>query len=326
MKAFSSFILLISSVASSIAFAKPLTPITDAERMARIESLQHSPYSGISVVKRTTKERGCIRTREEISVIDPQTGETRIYALQMIRPEKLKRVPGVIVVPTIQGVTVLEPKVAFELCEKGKAGVIADVISNDLPTVYPSWGYEDQANRWSILALRTTLDYIERHPNIAPDKLGVVGLSLGGIVASMFSAIEAERLKGIVIVVGGANQPFILTTSDQRVVTRLREGRMKSDGIADVAGYEDRLRETIHFDPFYFAPEIRSERVMMFLGDGDKKVPYQSQLELFEAFGRPQSVIFKGGHLASLVTLTYLYMKDVNKFLDKQFAEIVPTP
>ncbi len=62
------------------------------------------------------------------------------------------------------------------------------------------------------------------------------------------------------------------------------------------------------------------------MAESDTKVPYAVQQEQFNAFGKPQSITFTGGHVATIIEMVYLYMDDVTTFLTQKFNQSSKTP
>lgn len=308
------------TVSANSVLARPLDPLTPDEQGTRIAELAHAPWSGRFSEKVVDYDFGCIYSKVTLPVVDPVSGETKELVVDVSRPMRKRPAPVVVVVPTIEGVTILEPSIAAQLCDAGIATIISDVNDNSQPEVLPAWGHEDKVARHSLISLRTVLDFAEKYEKFDGTRLGVMGLSLGGITSSMLAGLEPERLKAAVIAVGGANIPYILANSDNSKVDVLRQRRMIHLGINTPDQYEEELRKTVRFDPFYFADRVRKERVLMVMAEKDTKVPFMVQRELFEAYGQPQSILFKGSHVGSLAKLVFLYMDTIVDFFKKRFS------
>jgi dienelactone hydrolase len=308
-------VFVVSATAVS-ALAKPLIPLDPVERQTRTDGLQHSPWNGKSANKSISKEDGCDMRTETISVDDPVAHTTRNYDILLQSPPSKTKLPVVIIVPTIRGTQeYLEPQVARSLCHSGYASIIADV--NDLrPTsAWPAWGGEDINNRRAILALKTVYDYATRVPRFDADRIGAMGLSLGGITTALWAGVD-PRLKATVVVVGGGNLPYILSHSDEPNVASMRDKRMKAAGLRTIDEYDQALRGNVTLDPFYFAPQANKHRILQILAESDTKVPYSVQREMYQAWGGPQSITFTTGHVFTIIQVVYFYMGDVVDFFN----------
>lgn len=307
--------ILIVGVAgwSETALAKKLDPLTPTELQSRLQDFAHDPWNG-SASESDRNGGDCRESKVKLEVRDPLTKEKRFVDVVVVRPSSVAKVPAVLVVPSVEGVTAIEPKIASQLCHAGLAAVIADVVDTSLPKSLPAIGHEDIQQRRAILALRTILDLVSNHPAFDRDRIGIIGVSLGGVITSMFAGIEPDRLKAVVIVVGGGNLPFVLATSDQAKVSDLRRQRMEYLKVRNPEQYEDWLRGTLRYDPLYFAPLANRDRIMMITARNDSKVPYSVQQDLFEAYGRPKVSQYSGGHVETIIKMTYFYFGEVIDF------------
>jgi dienelactone hydrolase len=314
-------LIILETVCSGIAVARPLDPIPPESRDQRLRELEHVPWLGPAQERQVGSEGGCTESALALNVGDPRTGEKTRLQVSLLSPGGNQRHPLIIVVPTIEGVTPLEERIVSTLCEAGMASIIADVNDRNEPKDYPSWGHEDRVFRGAILKLRTLLDFAESDGRFDRDRLGIVGLSLGGITAALLAGVEPERLRATVVAVGAGNIPHVMSLSDNSHIVDLKRNRMRAAGLSTLEAYENQLRTSIAFDPIYFASRADRNRVLMVMAERDAKVPTVDQKQLFEAFGRPRSIKFPGGHVPTLVSLAYFQFGDVVEFLDDCFKQ-----
>lgn len=305
---------------SVVVSARQRDPISPAEMQARVDELAHAPWSGKFKEKDARYDGYCHRSTLKVEVTDPQTGEKRDQKLYLYRPNSKNKVPLVVVVPTMDGITILEPEVASQFCSSKIAAIIADVNNPAQPPELPAWGTEDANNRRAILALRTVIDYARQDARFEPGQIGMMGLSLGGITTAMMAGLEPERLRAVAIAVGSGNLPYVMSESDNRKVSELRSRRMSHLGMNDVRAYEEVLHETIRYDPMHFTSLTNRDRILMIMARQDTKVPFSAQRDLYTALGGPDYMIFAGNHVGSLLSLTYLYMGTVIDFFKARFA------
>ena len=307
--------------------ALPFVPIPSSEISIRVAELTPKPWDG-HISESTVVNGSCIISEVHLNVTDPINGETWPIHTTLYRPNVTNPVPMTLVIPTIDGVTVLEPRVAGQLCGAKIGAMIAMLHDTTQPDLLPSWGHEDLVNRKEILGLRTLLDFAERDPRFDRNKLGMIGLSLGGVITSMMAGLEPDRLRAAVVVVGGGNMSYILAMSDNDQVGTLRKRRMASLGVTDLSVYETMLSQSLRYDPLFFAGRALRERIMMVMSTVDTKVPAIVQRETYEAFQRPEYMLFNWGHIPTLAQLAYLYMDPVIAFMNSRFEgrEAVSSP
>ena len=85
----------------------------------------------------------------------------------------------------------------------------------------------------AVLDIRRSVDWLEQQPDVAPDRIGIAGTSLGAVVGSLAFAVE-PRLKAGAFILGGVDLAGILWHSSR--VVQERE-QLRSLGYT-----EDRLR------------------------------------------------------------------------------------
>lgn len=313
------------TLATSRAEARALDPISSDEMKARLEELQHIPWAGKALETDDGWLSSCHRSNIEIQVGDAKTGEVFKQNLILIRPDTSAAVPAMVVVPTIEGLTMVERSVASKFCDAGIASIIADVNDNKIPDVMPSWGIEDGRNRRSILALRAAVDFATSTAYFDQKKVGMMGLSLGAISSAFMAGIEPDRLAAIVTVLAGGDLPYVLSVSDNAQVADLRQQRMDHEKINTAEDYENVLRVQLRYDPMYFTSQVNRSKIFMVLSDNDTKVPTIVQRDLFKAFGEPSSTTFTTGHVQTVISLTYFYFDYVTNFVRERFGMKKPS-
>lgn len=306
--------------------ARPRDTISGREQEARLAELQHIPWDG-EVIERTTNSMklACRTSVAKIDVKDPLTQKTKTLELKISRPRRVDRSPVVIIVPPISGATPIDHSMAYGLCTARLASIIADINDNSQPQEMPAWGHEDVINRSAVLSLRTVIDFAQAHPKFDANKIGMMGTSLGGIDTSIMAGVEPERLKAIVISVGGGNLPYTMARSTNKRIRTLRDRRMAHLNMASVDEYEDVLHDILRYDPLDFASRARPERILMFHATRDTMVPYKTQRLLYEALGRPMFDSVRMEHVTGIIYVAYSKLGKMINFIQRRFG-LVETP
>ncbi len=143
------------------------------------------------------------------------------------------------------------------------------------------------------------LDLIAGLPEVDGSRLGSFGVSLGAIKNVVLVAME-RRLRANVMVLAGADLPRILETSQEELVARYLRGRFERDGLhpAEVSA---ELRRWFFSEPANLAKGIATDRVILFLGRLDNKVPYESGMFLRRELGEPLTHVFLLGHYTAVL-------------------------
>jgi len=319
--AFSSIVIALFSVITVAAHSRALDPLRPDEAAKRAEELRPLAWQGQALERREGKVGSCPQYRVAIQVGDPKSKTSRTQDIFVVRPNERENpnpVPVMIIVPTINGYNAAEEKYASNLCALGIASIIADAQDKSSDGPVPSWGLEDVRTRYAVLALRTVIDYAKTNSHFIHDKVGMIGSSLGGITAALVAGLESDRLAAIITVVGGGNLPFILATSNNKAVASWREARMEADGMTTVEEYENKLRQTLRYDPMFFSSRANGKNLLMVISNNDDKVPTEVQWDLHRAFGEPEKSVFSLGHAPTIVSLAWIYFDTVSNFLQEK--------
>lgn len=131
----------------------------------------------------------------------------------------------------------------------------------------------------AILDLRRALDWLETREEIASDRMGVVGISLGAIGGAIALGVD-DRVKAGVLILGGADPAHLVWTS---WLTWLLRWRLARRGLTE-ASLRARWRA---LDPVTFAAGARGKAIYMINARFDFIIPRASAKQLWEALGRP---------------------------------------
>ncbi|MGE0528785.1 MAG: dienelactone hydrolase family protein [Bdellovibrionales bacterium] len=306
------WVLIALITSTDFTTALPLPPISDHDRQTRLQLLQHYPYTGEKFDIPTSGN--CRETVVQLPVVNVDTHKVSTHAVPVYLPNVYEEVPAVLVVPSIMGVQITDRIVATDLCVNGMAAIIADFFDASEVQNIPGWEEDDMKIRSAIHGLRTTIDFAQRLSRVDARRIGVLGVSMGGILGSLLVGIDT-RVSAAVIAAGAGNLPAIMAHTTQETVSRVRERRMSYMRTTDATIYEMELRKHQLFDPIHFAAQAHSTSIFMTLIEGDTTVPTENQMELWRAFGTPSSQTMTGSHLESLVTLIMFYRQPLIDFL-----------
>lgn len=202
--------------------------------------------------------------------------------------------PGktVIVLPSTANMTLLEKIQARKLCNRGiRAMVLKD---------------------WKFEALdRSRLDYfnvILENGLIFTDyvlgrfqgSMGIVGSSLGGVVASVAKGLR-PRIGPAVLIVAGADLPELLAYTVSPEWVKVQEAQMAALRTTDRAVLQAALTPVILYEPGALAFPSMSKDIRFVGSETDRKVFPKNQTALWEAWGKPQWVSFYFDHVPTIV-------------------------
>lgn len=162
----------------------------------------------------------------------------------------------------------------------------------------------------SVLDVRRTVDWIVTRPEFISSKLGIVGTSLGAMVASLSAAVE-PRFTHWAFLLGGIDFANLLWTSS-RVVSQ-RE-LMRREGYA-----EDRLREELKdIEPLNYLRTAPKRPAVVVRARFDTVVPARSSQALIDALDHPTVVNIDTGHFGGVFAERAI-VRTVGEFFQSQF-------
>lgn len=168
--------------------------------------------------------------------------------------------------------------------------------------------------RQTVLDNRQILDYLLEREEVDGDRLGCLGLSLGGIRASMLAGVD-ERLKCTVIGLAGGSIADINLLTDKKEIREYMEELIEM-GISSEIIYAE-LSDKVITDPLRLAQYADARDVLMFTAMFDRVVPRKCCDQLWKAMGKPEVVYLLSGHYGSFLYLPYAERKSLSFFKEK---------
>jgi len=174
----------------------------------------------------------------------------------------------------------------------------------------------------TVIDIRRIVDWAETRPEADPDRIALIGFSIGAVIASVALANE-PRLAAGVLVMGGADPHAILTAcgreiaeTRERVLAQLDWSLERLEGVLEV-----RLAK---INPACYADTVDPARVLIIEAGADSCVPQSARDRLWQAFGRPERIAYRYDHRTAFLAMTLLggydLQRQVYQFLDRRFA------
>lgn len=168
--------------------------------------------------------------------------------------------------------------------------------------------------RQTVLDNRQVLDYLITREEVDENKIGCLGLSLGGIKASLVSGAD-ERIKCCVLgLAGGSIADITISSREKKIKDSIK--KFIDDG-ASTEDIHTELSEKVATDPLKLAGYIDAENVLMYIASFDMVVPRKCGDKLREAIGKPEVIYLPTGHYTSFLLLPYAEMKSLSFFRKK---------
>ena len=237
----------------------------------------------------------------------------RILSLDYYRPVGTNPFPIIVVLPIIGGGYPLEKMFCAYFARHGMAALL--VRRESLKRTLDRLEEINDALLYSAIDARQAIDWAEKRPELDASRIGVFGISMGGIRAAFLTPLDA-RIRASVVGLAGGDLPYIITYSTEPGLTRRRNGYMKKGHLTECELVQE-LRKTINCDPLTTAPCVDPAKVLMVLATCDTSVPTKKGLELRRAMGKPETIFLPTGHYSAVLFIPYLESACLRFFKEK---------
>ena len=158
--------------------------------------------------------------------------------------------------------------------------------------------YHRELFRQTVIDVRRGIDWAATQPGVDGSRVGILGVSLGAIMAQL--AMEADpRIRAGALLLGGQDLPLILDSSGYLVVQRYRAAMMKRNNV-DAAGLDALARERFRVvDPKSYPGRIDPAALLMISGRYDNIIRSEVTRETWENLGYPELRVVPSGHYTS---------------------------
>jgi acetyl esterase/lipase len=210
--------------------------------------------------------------------------------------------PAIILLPISGGGYEIENHFARYFARHGFAVAIVHRI--DVRSVAPRAAAIDEWLKKNIANQKQVLDWMQTRKEIDPGRIGVFGISMGGIQAALLAPLD-PRIKTAIFGLAAGDIAFVLSHSSEKSIARQRTEFLRSHNMP-LEEFQSALQKAITYDPNLLAPYLDPKQVMLVLGMWDTVVPFGKGWELREKLGRPETVLVPTGHYTALLALPYI--------------------
>jgi cephalosporin-C deacetylase-like acetyl esterase len=146
--------------------------------------------------------------------------------------------------------------------------------------------------RQGVCDVRRAAAWLANRPEVDPAKIGVTGISLGGIVAALAAEVDPAIGRGAFLLAGG---------DLARVLWQMPEGtRYRTLWLESGRSFDDFRALVAPFDPLTYADRLVGKRLLMIAGTVDEVIPPSSARALWDAAGRPPIHWYACGHYSAV--------------------------
>lgn len=191
------------------------------------------------------------------------------------------------------------------------AGIAAMMFAHDFDVAYCARAGSAMAQgdrgpelqellRRTVMHQRVLLQWLRQQPD-APTQTFVLGISMGGMVATILGAAD-PAIDGLAICLAGGDFSRLVLASAEPRVRRWVQWRKDEDGVGeDHLAWE--LKRHLQLEPLLLAPSVPTEKVLFVSARFDDVVPPRHQQLLWEALGRPARLHVPFGHYTAALAI-----------------------
>jgi cephalosporin-C deacetylase-like acetyl esterase len=210
--------------------------------------------------------------------------------------------PGVVVLHILGGEFALSELVANSLAQRNVAALFLKMPyygERRDPTIRRRMISRDPDEIISgmtqgVLDIRRGAAWLRARPEIDPERLGVTGISLGGIMSALSAPAEPSFRK-VAIYLGGGNLPELLWERDDAQVDQFRREWLAGGGTK-----QSFLQKMSIVDPAKYGPLLRDRDVLMVAARHDEIIPPNATMALWNSIGtKPELVWLDAGHITA---------------------------
>jgi dienelactone hydrolase len=144
----------------------------------------------------------------------------------------------------------------------------------------------------AVLDIRRAAAWLATRDEIDPERLGIMGISLGGITAALATSVEPRFTSACLILAGGDMGEVAWKSSE---MAPLRERWLASGG-----SRESLIAILKVVDPVTYARPLPGRRVLMLNAKRDEVIPPDCTRALWRSLGEPEIVWWDAGHYTAV--------------------------
>jgi dienelactone hydrolase len=225
-----------------------------------------------------------------------------VYAEYFVPVERTPggRVPAVIVLDILDGAAVVSRGEAMWLAQHGVAALFVHMAhygprrppGSKVRLLSPNVPQTLAAIRQTVFDCRCATAWLAARSEVDPDRLGLVGTSLGSFIGANVAAGE-PRLKNVCLLLGGGGLVDAFYDHPKA---------KPYTGVIDLLGGKDTIKKLVApADPLTYAPQLKKKNLLMIAAKRDDIVPPKAAQVLWEATGKQTILWFDSTHVGSAV-------------------------
>jgi dienelactone hydrolase len=235
-------------------------------------------------------------------VVTPQESNNTVHA-EFYRSKRDGQRPAVIVLHILGGDFPLSRLFCNRLAQQGVSALFVKMpfygprreagSSKRMVSANPDETVEGMTQ--AVLDIRRAVAWLAARPDIDAQRIGIFGISLGGITGGLAASIE-PRIGHICLLLAGGDIGRVALDSPE-----LR--KVRGELPKDFGDKEALLKKLAVIDPVTYASRAKGKRILMLNASRDEVIPKDCTLALWKAFGEPEISWYSGGHYSVIFHL-----------------------
>jgi dienelactone hydrolase len=232
-------------------------------------------------------------------VTSPHRENNTVYA-EYFRPRHADgKVPAVVVLDILDGQGVVSRGAAMWLAQNGVAALAVTMpyygprrpAGERIRMLSPDVDRSVANVRQAVLDGRQAVAWLGSRPEVDPDRLGVVGTSLGSFMGGLLAAAEPRVHSACLLLTGGGLVDAFYSHPQAGMIAQalLLAGVTK----------EKLQRQIAPVDPLTYADRLREKNLLLIGASRDDVIPPEATRRLWEATGKPRILWFDATHVGA---------------------------
>ena len=168
----------------------------------------------------------------------------------------------------------------------------------------------------TLNASMAVTDFIIRQKQVDEKKLGLLGISYGGIRGAYIALLD-KRFKAVTLVVASGSLSKTVAYSEQDDVKKLRQRIMVNNDIDEVEQFREKYKRRSLFEPVDVTCGSSYDHVSLHIATHDKWVPTLQQLELAQAMPNSTIEVYRLAHRGTYAWFAARELKSSLDFFTK---------
>jgi dienelactone hydrolase len=249
---------------------------------------------------RDTPRYSVAKLRFPSPIPTPDVANNTVHG-EYFQPKGIGKRPAVVVLHILGADFALSRYYAARLADRGVAALFLKLpyYGERRPTggnqrfLSTDIGRSTLSMRQGVCDIRRASAWLASRPEVDPGKLGVTGISLGGITSALAVAVDPSLNRGVFLLAGGGLDE-ILWEMDEPEARNYRQ-----QWLASGRTRADLKALTTPLDPLTYAHRLVGKKILMMAGNVDEVVPPSAARALWEGAGKPPIRWFDCGHYSA---------------------------